>query len=337
MRPGTYLDRAGRNKNKFVFISYSHRDEEYVFKILNELYQAGVNYWYDTELKDGEVWNEEIDEILTSSNCIGAVFMFSEKSIVSSAVAREVRMVNARKEKDKNNFFVLPVLIDLNNFQDLIVKLAGSEEYKSVGDYASLLQNEDRTMILDKDQAASRIISFCERIGASEKNYLEIRDTNFSALDGRKVYYYEIGSYPSEPSGKPVPIRWKLFFREKNILYFVSEYCLDFVEYENALNLNKARFGLEKKESVVFFGLLDKENLERYSETIGQAIPTDYADFKRTQSFRTFWVTDGSDQLLLYNNMNEYIEEEINSDNDTFTAGIRLMLRLDDNKISIEE
>ena len=90
MLPKTYLDRRGRKSNKYVFISYSHRDKGYVFPMLQLLYDAGVDYWYDKELNDGEVWNEEIHEIITSSDCVGTIFFLSENAILSNAICQEV-------------------------------------------------------------------------------------------------------------------------------------------------------------------------------------------------------------------------------------------------------
>lgn len=337
IQPKTYLDRMGRKKNNYVFISYSHKDAECVFDVLQSLFEADVNYWYDAELTDGQVWNEEVPDVIASPDCVGAIFFLSENSIVSNAVCQEVQAVNSRVKTGDGRFKILPVLIGLKSYQEMLAKLVVSSAYKSVEDYAALMKNGDRTFIRDDASAISRLVSFSERIGASEKGYVEIRDTNFSIVDAKKIYWYECGAYPATPAGELVPIRWKLISRKDNLLSFVSEYCLDFVEYENACIIDPRRFGLSERAEVVSLRLMDRETLEQYGDSVGRAVPTDYADFKRAQSFRAFWVKGEGDSLLLYNSLNKDTGEIPNPENDMFTAGIRLMLVIDDKKISVKE
>ena len=311
MLPKTYLDRRGRKSNKYVFISYSHRDKGYVFPMLQLLYDAGVDYWYDKELNDGEVWNEEIHEIITSSDCVGTIFFLSENAILSNAICQEVRASVLRIVE--HEFFVLPVFVGLNGYQEMLQKLAASSAYRSIGDFSSLMKNEDRVYICDMDDkadtcgrasVADRIVAFCRRIGVSEENYIELRGTNFSAADEKKLRYYELGMFPQDASGQLAPIRWKLISRQDNLLTFVSDYCLDFVEYGSVFNIAPAQFGLQDSAEVVSLRLLDCKTLEMYRDLIGRTIPTDYADFKRTQSFRAFWIRSNHDTLLLYNSLN---------------------------------
>ena len=342
MLPKTYLDRRGRKSNKYVFISYSHRDKGYVFPMLQLLYDAGVDYWYDKELNDGEVWNEEIHEIITSSDCVGTIFFLSENAILSNAICQEVRASVLRIVE--HEFFVLPVFVGLNGYQEMLQKLAASSAYRSIGDFSSLMKNEDRVYICDMDDktdtcgrasVADRIVAFCRRIGVSEENYIELRGTNFSAADEKKLRYYELGMFPQDASGQLAPIRWKLISRQDNLLTFVSDYCLDFVEYGSVFNIAPAQFGLQDSAEVVSLRLLDCKTLEMYRDLIGRTIPTDYADFKRTQSFRAFWIRSNHDTLLLYNSLNRDTGEVADPENETFTAGIRLLLVVDDKKISI--
>lgn len=336
VKPATFLDRSGRTNKKYVFISYSHKDKEYVFNLLQQLFDSGVNYWYDKELTDGEIWNEEVEDIIKSDDCVGAVFFFSENSVISNSVCREVREANMRSAEEDSPFAILPVLIGLSGFKDMLCKITTSstDAYKNTGDFFKIMEGEDRTAVISDDTSSKeRIIAFCERIGASEKNYIEIRDTNFSVIDGKKNHFYEFGSYPASATGKEAPVRWKLICRDKNKLIFVSEYCMDFVECGNAAVISPSRLKLEGKEEIVSLGLIDVDTLNKYADVVGQAIPTDYADFKRTQSFRAFWVKDGQDKLLLYNNKNVLIKDYVNAENDTLTAGIRLVMVLDDDKI----
>ena len=269
-------------------------------------------------------------------------FFLSENAILSNAICQEVRASVLRIVE--HEFFVLPVFVGLNGYQEMLQKLAASSAYRSIGDFSSLMKNEDRVYICDMDDkadtcgrasVADRIVAFCRRIGVSEENYIELRGTNFSAADEKKLRYYELGMFPQDASGQLAPIRWKLISRQDNLLTFVSDYCLDFVEYGSVFNIAPAQFGLQDSAEVVSLRLLDCKTLEMYRDLIGRTIPTDYADFKRTQSFRAFWIRSNHDTLLLYNSLNRDTGEIADPENETFTAGIRLLLVVDDKKISI--
>lgn len=274
--------------------------------------------------------------------CVGTIFFLSENAILSNAICQEVRASVLRIVE--HEFFVLPVFVGLSGYQEMLQKLAASSAYRSIGDFSSLMKNEDRVYICDMDDkadtcgrasVADRIVAFCRRIGVSEENYIELRGTNFSAADEKMLRYYELGMFPRDASGQLAPIRWKLISRQDNLLTFVSEYCLDFVEYGSVFNIAPAQFGLQDSAEVVSLRLLDCKTLEMYRDLIGRTIPTDYADFKRTQSFRAFWIRSNHDTLLLYNSLNRDTGEIADPENETFTAGIRLLLVVDDKKISI--
>ena len=333
LKPGTYLDRVGRKNKKYIFISYSHKDEKQVYPLLQKLYDAGINYWYDKELNDGDVWNEKVRDIINSDNCAGALFLLSSNSVTSKAVYREAETVNQLMASGKEGFPIVPGYIDISGYKDLMEKLLKSDCHNRIMEFAILLKNEDRIAIMDIDAEINRIISFAERAGASEKNYIEIRDTQFTTKYGKKSDYYELGKYPVDATGKKSPIKWKLVARENNLLYLVSEYCLDFVEYGTALSISRQSFQLENYDEIVAVKLIDNETLRRYQDVVGPAVPTDYADFRRSQNLRLFWVKDADNELKLFNNMNVNIDMDIDPENCMFTAGIRLVLIIDDQKI----
>ncbi len=228
LKPGTYLDRVGRKNKKYIFISYSHKDEKQVYPLLQKLYDAGVNYWYDKELNDGDVWNEKVKDIINSDNCAGAIFLLSSNSVTSKAVYRVVDIVNRRMSRGEEEFPIVPGYIDMSGYKDLMGQLLKSDCHNRIMEFAILLKNEDRIAIMDIDAETNRIVSFAERAGASEKNYIEIRDTQFTTKYGKKSDYYELGQYPVVASGKKSTFKWKLVANENDLQNLASVNWLDF-------------------------------------------------------------------------------------------------------------
>ena len=331
--PDTYLDRAGRKNNQYVFISYSHQEKEQVYPMLEELFQAGINFWYDKELRHGDVWNEEVRGILNAPECVGAIFFLTDHIASSDAISQEIQAAN---ECAKNReFAILPVLIDFSTYENLMHRVLESN-ISHITDFAALTKDGARIMLMNDGKVTDSLIGDCEQIGASEKNYIEIRGTRYSVLDGERVHYHKLGSYPNNPSGIKAPILWRLVSRRGNVLKFVSQYCLDFVEYKSACFISRAAFGLDDRKEVLSLDLIDSATIAENGDTIGRAIATDYADFKRSQSFRAFWVRGEDGNLLLYNTMNKDVGEVPDPENDIFTAGIRLVMELDDDQIKTE-
>ncbi len=83
-------------KNNYVFISYSHKDYEKVYRDLAfYLYnpEMKVRFWYDEGLPAGKDWFEAAEENLNGPNCVGAIFYLSENFLRSGAVLKEIEMI----------------------------------------------------------------------------------------------------------------------------------------------------------------------------------------------------------------------------------------------------
>lgn len=331
----TYLDRVGGGNNRYVFISYSHKDRDIVFNYLHRLYEGGANYWYDAELNDGDVWNEEVESIIQSENCRGVIFFISENSLVSSAVFREFDLA-LKKLGSTNDFEVLPVFIGYSEYKYALIALCETEFRNNISSFVSIMKNGDRLYLcLSDDDSADRMLAFCANNGAtSNLRQIEMRGTNYIRRDGEKLREYSLGTYPHGDGEKQLPIVWEMFRRDKNLLYFVSKYCLDFVDYSAIEDIDAEKFGLDGDESVVSLCLIKKSLIDTYGDLIGEAVPTDYADSRRSQSFRAFWVRGNDGELLLYNSANRPLNGYINYENNQFAAGVRLVLVLDDDKIN---
>lgn len=115
-KPLTYLD---RNKdicsNKYFFVSYSHKDSETVYEVLNKFFEAGLNYWYDVEMRTGKDWLVIARNHIDDENCVGVIFFLSINCLIDSkAVAEEIAYV-----KDKNMTFI-PILLQSDSYYSLV-------------------------------------------------------------------------------------------------------------------------------------------------------------------------------------------------------------------------
>ncbi len=88
--PNTYLDRKGLPSGaKYLFVSYSHKSSEIVYQDLNKLFDAGLNFWYDKELCNGDIWYEKVERCLADENCCGVIFFFDINCLMGGGCYRE--------------------------------------------------------------------------------------------------------------------------------------------------------------------------------------------------------------------------------------------------------
>ena len=108
------MDRVfGMKKPIKVFISYSHKDEEWkdmLRRKLNVLVRAKkIAAWDDREIKPGQNWFQQIEANLVS--CDIAIVLVSDHSL-DSLFINEEEVTRLLQLKDQNKIEVIPVLID---------------------------------------------------------------------------------------------------------------------------------------------------------------------------------------------------------------------------------
>ena len=89
-----------------IFISYSHKDKEYVHKLQETLQQEGFEVWIDDRIDYGTEWPKVIQENL--DNCIVFIVVMSKNAYESDMVQNEVTRA---REKKKQTFINLNGLI----------------------------------------------------------------------------------------------------------------------------------------------------------------------------------------------------------------------------------
>ena len=90
--------------NPYVFISYAHMDKEIVYDIIASLQCHGVRVWYDSGLRAGDEWPEEIGDHIARASAV--VIMLSSNAIGSKFVRKEINFADEEKKK------IIPVLLD---------------------------------------------------------------------------------------------------------------------------------------------------------------------------------------------------------------------------------
>lgn len=337
-KPFTYLDRKDRQNSKYYFISYSHKDQEEVFDILNKLYAENVNYWYDTELNPGDDWKAEVEERIDNKDyCMGGIVFLSINSMLSKAVHKEIEIMESIA--DNRDFRIIPVIIGFEKARELIAYLFNSSDefYKSHG--AEFFQKiTEKALCLKAEEAAIEISNLAEKENVKEGFHVYERGLNHDILpyyfdNGEKTYL--CGEYPFDEVGRNKYIEWKLICNTNDLYYFISKYCIDFIEIRNIdkfISDVKNTMDLVKKngdDNVVNDVVLIYENFIRdYNSEIGLMIPTDYADRNRQQLLRLFWVLEGDGQkkgcYSLYNAQKIKIDAKILREQ--INAGVRLLL-----------
>jgi hypothetical protein len=106
-----------------IFISYSHKDKEYVHKLEKTLQNEGFEVWIDDRIHYGSEWPKVVERNLDASD--GIVIVLSKNSHESDMVQNEV--TRARDKKIP----IFPLLLDGDNW--LIVQ---TSQYVDVKDYS---------------------------------------------------------------------------------------------------------------------------------------------------------------------------------------------------------
>ena len=83
-------------QEKYIFVSYCHKDRAYVFPIIEQLTKDGYRVWYDEGIDPGSEWPEIIASHLNSSAiCLAFI---SEKSINSHNCRREINFALLKRK-----------------------------------------------------------------------------------------------------------------------------------------------------------------------------------------------------------------------------------------------
>jgi hypothetical protein len=146
-----------RKKLKTVFISYSHKDEEYLERILIHLEplkkNESIKVWSDKEIKPGDDWKNEIEKVLKDTNI--AILLISADYLASDFIVQNELPPLLKNAMDKQKTRIIPVIIkpcgftgdsNLNIFQAMndpkkpIISLSEYKREKIYKELAELIE-----------------------------------------------------------------------------------------------------------------------------------------------------------------------------------------------------
>lgn len=87
---------AYEGSEKYIFISYAHKDTEDVLPIMESLAGRGYRIWYDDGIAPGSEWPEDIAQHL--NNCAMVIAFVSENSMASVNCRREINFALSRQK-----------------------------------------------------------------------------------------------------------------------------------------------------------------------------------------------------------------------------------------------
>ncbi|MDD7641378.1 MAG: toll/interleukin-1 receptor domain-containing protein [bacterium] len=84
-----------KGKEKYIFVSYSHKDYKEVWSIISQLNSDGYRVWYDDGIVPGIEWDEDIADHIKKSFLF--IAMMSENYLQSSNCKDELKFANDLK------------------------------------------------------------------------------------------------------------------------------------------------------------------------------------------------------------------------------------------------
>ena len=92
---------AFQGKGKYIFVSYSHQDDDFAYPFIIEL-QKKYNVWFDEGISSGSEWNKMIaDKII---GCAFFIFIVSRNSLSSEYCINEIHLAEKYKKLSKGKF-----------------------------------------------------------------------------------------------------------------------------------------------------------------------------------------------------------------------------------------
>jgi len=117
-------------EEKYVFISYAHKDFDEVGRLVASLEHVACNIWFDNGIEKGAQWSEDIALHLLNAECV--LWFVSKASIESKYVMGEINFAISRDKRIIPVYIEdvqMPLGVELLLGQIQAVYLSGIEKY----------------------------------------------------------------------------------------------------------------------------------------------------------------------------------------------------------------
>lgn len=161
-----------------LFVSYSHADESFKDEFISHLSPLIndnlIEVWHDRLLKPGELLDERLKAELETSDMVA--FLISA-DFLSSISCYEQELMNAIRQREKNNIVILPIVLrNCNWLQTPLAKfVATTPDGKPIVDYPT--QDDGWTTVV------KNIRSICVTY-STEDNVLTVTSDQTKSNDG---------------------------------------------------------------------------------------------------------------------------------------------------------
>lgn len=200
--------------DKFIFISYSHKDSDAVKEDMTALLARGVRVWYDENMRLGDDWTEIAKRAINHENCIGVLFYNSPSAFISKAVQAEQQLT--REKAEKSDFKVWSVHLDGKQTPQICIEacslLGNYMEYFSTAMPLQQLMFSDKVLCILRSESESAVERIYNEIAVpyhlvdNEDNFLDdARKSNSTSKGTDEIVFgkYIASEYygPEQPIG----------------------------------------------------------------------------------------------------------------------------------------
>ena len=150
---------------KYIFVSYCHKDKEMVFPIIEQLVKDGYRIWYDEGIDPGTEWPEIIAQHL--NECLAVLAFITENSLNSHNCRREISFALLKKK-----LFISIILEPVKMSPGIEMQLSATQSiYKYKLDYEDEFYNKiNNTSLLDVCKDMNKMTSSPSPIPNPEPN-----------------------------------------------------------------------------------------------------------------------------------------------------------------------
>lgn len=102
--------KAYAGRRPFIFLSYSHKDTDIAYPLIDELQKRGFNVWFDEGIHSGVQWKRTITEHINS--CSLMIFLVTQNSLDSAECEKEIYFATEKGKRFINVVMGSPQLPD---------------------------------------------------------------------------------------------------------------------------------------------------------------------------------------------------------------------------------
>ncbi|MFI3142306.1 MAG: toll/interleukin-1 receptor domain-containing protein, partial [Clostridia bacterium] len=133
---------AYEGKEKYIFVSYAHKDSKIIMPIIEALHDNGYRIWYDDGIHAGDEWPEVIADRLVNSSLVLA--FFSKNSLKSRNCKNEINYTIS-----ENIDMICIHLEELQMSRGMIMQLSSFQgifyfAFASTSDFLKKLEKSDK-------------------------------------------------------------------------------------------------------------------------------------------------------------------------------------------------